>query len=270
MVSWFGAADAYGKTQCSKETLCIKVVEAGNEVQFYAINKKEFHITVELELKIKEMQYKEAKKPLYVVNPLSENYLFSLQKKNSKKWHYRYKYWWNKGSYLARHAADTIYHLPYDSGSSYKVSQSCNGKSTHYKDYNRYAIDFSMPEGTPVLAARGGKVVDLYEYSIIGGRSKLDYRFGNFILIEHDDKTIAAYYHLKTMGALVDIGQQVKTGEFIGYSGNTGYSSGPHLHFVVNKTETARKKRSVKTRFASVRGVVQCPKKGSRPVSVDI
>ncbi len=120
-----------------------------------------------------------------------------------------------------------------------------------------------MMEGTPILAARSGKIVDLYEYSIIGGTSQLDYRFGNYVLVQHDDFTLGGYYHLKTMGVAVSIGQQIDTGELLGYSGNTGYSSGPHLHFVVQRPLTGKVKESIKISFATNYGDVECPSKGT-------
>jgi murein DD-endopeptidase MepM/ murein hydrolase activator NlpD len=59
-----------------------------------------------------------------------------------------------------------------------------------------------------------------------GGRS-------NFIRILHGDGTMALYAHLKPEGVLVRAGQSVSVGQEIGLSGNTGFSTAPHLHFVV-------------------------------------
>ena len=55
----------------------------------------------------------------------------------------------------------------------------------------------------------------------------------NFVRILHDDGTMALYAHLKTDGVLVRVGQQVQAGQQIGLSGNTGFTTGPHLHFAV-------------------------------------
>ena len=55
----------------------------------------------------------------------------------------------------------------------------------------------------------------------------------NLIRIVHDDGSMAIYAHLRENGAMVRVGQRVSLGQLIGYSGNTGFSSGPHLHFCV-------------------------------------
>jgi murein DD-endopeptidase MepM/ murein hydrolase activator NlpD len=55
----------------------------------------------------------------------------------------------------------------------------------------------------------------------------------NFIRILHDDGTMALYAHLREEGALVRVGQRVRAGQQIGLSGNTGFTTGPHLHFVI-------------------------------------
>jgi murein DD-endopeptidase MepM/ murein hydrolase activator NlpD len=74
-------------------------------------------------------------------------------------------------------------------------------------------------------------------------------RYNNFVLIRHDDGTLAHYCHLKKNGVLVKVGQQVETGQPIARSGNTGFSSGPHLHFCIFKTRSGRERESIPVRF---------------------
>jgi murein DD-endopeptidase MepM/ murein hydrolase activator NlpD len=115
-----------------------------------------------------------------------------------------------------------------------RVDQGYGGRFSHADPQNRYAVDFAAEQGTPVLAARAGVVMqveadfdkaglDLEQY---GGRA-------NFVRILHDDGTMALYAHLQESGVLVRPGQRVTAGQRIGTSGNTGFTTGPHLHFAV-------------------------------------
>jgi murein DD-endopeptidase MepM/ murein hydrolase activator NlpD len=61
----------------------------------------------------------------------------------------------------------------------------------------------------------------------------------NTVAIVHDDGTVAEYAHLSPGPDSVKPGQRVAAGELLGYSGNTGYSSGPHLHFIVSRPTVA-------------------------------
>lgn len=90
-------------------------------------------------------------------------------------------------------------------------------------------IDIAVPTGTPIRSALGGKVLG------VGNNGK--YAYGKWIAIDHGDKNITTLYgHLSLQK--VSVGQTVATGDIIGYSGNTGYSTGPHLHFTVFASES--------------------------------
>lgn len=125
-----------------------------------------------------------------------------------------------------KHDDSYIYTLPYPEGRAFNVAQSHTNISSHRMG-NRYAVDWAMPIGTSVYAARGGQVVSIYE----GSR---DHVTANHIWIQHSDGTIGKYLHLDYQGAEVEEGDTVAAGDFIGRSGNTGYSAGPHLHFSVS------------------------------------
>jgi murein DD-endopeptidase MepM/ murein hydrolase activator NlpD len=119
----------------------------------------------------------------------------------------------------------SAYILPYSAGQGYRVSLTLEHPAAEL----RYAIDFDMPIGTPIIAARSGTVVDLEESFRDGDRSGSE----NFLLVEHEDGTVARYVHLTRNGALAEIGDSVTQGDVIALSGDTGRSNQPHLHFDV-------------------------------------
>lgn len=99
------------------------------------------------------------------------------------------------------------------------------------------SVDFICKEGTEVRAVADGIVVDLKSDSDVGGQSKdLEY-LGNFVELKHDHEEYSEYEHLRKDGVLITIGDQVKKGQVIGYTGSTGWLAhlGPHLHFMVGK-----------------------------------
>lgn len=132
---------------------------------------------------------------------------------------------------------DTLYNynLPFLKGKRYKILQGQNTNFTHKGNFSKYAIDFKMDIGQTVCAIRSGKVIRIKENSDKGGRSEKYLDDANFILIAHNDGTFSQYVHLKKEGVLVKKGDTIKKGQVIGYSGNTGMSTEPHLHFAVYK-----------------------------------
>ena len=110
-------------------------------------------------------------------------------------------------------------------------------ESPAHADNLKHSVDFICGQGTEVMAAADGKVVDLKLDSDTGGESRDFDSFGNFIEIEHKYEEYSEYEHLKKDGALVKLGDKVKKGQVIGYSGATGWLAhlGPHLHFMVGK-----------------------------------
>jgi murein DD-endopeptidase MepM/ murein hydrolase activator NlpD len=157
-------------------------------------------------------------------------------------------YNWISGSLSAKHDDDCIYRLPYLSGETYRVTQGFNGSFSH-KGNSRFSIDWSMPEGTLVCAARGGIVVGVKSWSCEGGGSDKYKDKGNYIMIRHTDGTIGEYDHLVKDGAKVKVGQVVQLGDVIGLSGKTGFASGPHLHFCVYKAIDGKTRETFPIRF---------------------
>ena len=135
---------------------------------------------------------------------------------------------------LTNHDDSYEYALPFPRGKTYKIIQGFGGRFSHNKPHSKYAIDFSLQVGDTITAAREGIVVftkeDSKEY---GGRSFMNK--GNKIIIMHNDGTYGNYVHLDYDGAIVEVGDKVKRGQPIGISGMTGFTTTPHLHFVVIK-----------------------------------
>ncbi|WP_279432754.1 M23 family metallopeptidase [Luteimonas terricola] len=135
---------------------------------------------------------------------------------------------------------DVEYAWPLATG-TLRIGQGWGGAFSHRDDENRHAVDFAAPEGTPVLAARDGVVMQVEAGFADGGLdSPDDIDRANFIRILHDDGTMAVYAHLAPGGAQVRQGERVRRGQRIGTSGSTGYSGGPHLHFVVQANRGLR------------------------------
>lgn len=102
-----------------------------------------------------------------------------------------------------------------------------------YNGMGHDGLDIGMPIGTPVQAALTGTVIgtgdtDLYHSPTTGAQC---YSFGNWIMLQHANGLDTLYAHLSQID--VSKGQSVTTGTVIGYSGMTGYATGPHLHFGV-------------------------------------
>ncbi len=97
----------------------------------------------------------------------------------------------------------------------------------------RNAVDFIVPQNTPVLAAASGEVVFVNDDSNVGGPDPSYWNTTNFITIMHPFGEYSRYDHLEYLSAKVSVGQQVQTGEEIARVGMTGYTYIPHLHFQV-------------------------------------
>lgn len=167
----------------------------------------------------------------------------------------------------ARHRPNMPYRLPYALDARHRVSQAYPDIISHATLANRHAIDFEMPIGTAVLAARKGVVIEVAEDFLTAGLDlERDGGRANFVRILHDDGTHALYGHLNWKSVRVTPGQQVARGEHIADSGNTGFSSGPHLHFVVQRNR-AGAIESVPVNFVGAAGEVLSPRTGDRLVA---
>ncbi|GFO64615.1 M23 family metallopeptidase [Geomonas paludis] len=159
--------------------------------------------------------------PLYaVVPPKSEQVLF-LAKPEQKGVSYRarYAYSWGIGTYNAKHDCPEGYRFPFNSGiKGYALVAEAGEPAAE-----RFAITFSMPAGTTIVAARKGVVSRVKE--------------NNSIDILHDDATIATYEHIGKIGEDITEGKSVPAGAPLGVLKPMGQSDDAYLRFVVWRPE---------------------------------
>jgi murein DD-endopeptidase MepM/ murein hydrolase activator NlpD len=170
---------------------------------------------------------------------------------------------WTVGDQHAQHDADQLYGLPYAEGHTFPVLQGYGSRFSH-TGREEFAVDFDMPVGTPVHAARDGVVARVVEKHDKGCWEDGCGAFANFIVVLHSDGTTGEYYHLQKDGAQVSAGDRVRRGQRIGYSGNTGHTSMPHLHFAVYRATTWGHTQSIPVRFESAAGIIDMPRMGAR------
>jgi murein DD-endopeptidase MepM/ murein hydrolase activator NlpD len=171
----------------------------------------------------------------------------------------RFDYGYVIGDPAASHNPSGPYRAPFALAQSYTVTQAPPDQITHKDAGSRHAIDVAMPVGSAVHAAREGVVINVAHKFFRGGTTQEVRDEANFVQVLHDDGTTAVYAHLQLDTVRVRPGQRVQRGEYIANSGNTGYSSGPHLHFVVLRNAGLRSE-SVPVTFAGPGGASVVPR----------
>jgi murein DD-endopeptidase MepM/ murein hydrolase activator NlpD len=162
----------------------------------------------------------------------------------------------------ADHDDGYLYRLPYGDDVSFPIIQGYGAKLSH-RGPERYTLDFGMPIGTPVHAARDGVVV-LVEHSHESGCALEECgRYANFVVVLHSDGTTGEYFHLERGSVQVRVGERVRRGQWLARSGNTGFSTAPHLHFGVYRTDAERRTESLAVRFDTRGGPINEPRSGA-------
>jgi murein DD-endopeptidase MepM/ murein hydrolase activator NlpD len=171
----------------------------------------------------------------------------------------RYRYAYVVGVPHAEHRPSRPYRAPFAPGLQFPVSQAPPDAVTHVDDANRHAVDFALPEGTAVHAARAGIVINVAGAHREGGLQP--HAAANFVQVLHADGTYAVYAHLQAASVRVRPGQRVERGEWLARSGHTGYGTGPHLHFAVLRNAGLRAE-SVPLQFEGPGGRPVVPARG--------
>lgn len=192
---------------------------------------------VELELSMPEAANITTEPPLparLVLPGQSEQRLLKIRATDPDKgFSYRFSYQQMIGPPLDSLPPEVDYYPPFPLGLEFPISQGFDNDSTHSKPPNQYAVDIVMPIGTPILAARAGRVMDMEDDFHGGAQQERYLTRSNQVRILHADGTMAVYAHLQPNSLRVRQGTQVSRGQWLANSGNTGYSNGPHLHFVI-------------------------------------
>lgn len=217
-------------------------------INVYVDNDEFCPMSVKINFELINLKAREENNHIYIVDAHTKKQLITTLKvvKKEKPYKFSYTYWTNYGNYYNdKYDINYQYNLPYKSSKKFRVYQGYNGSFSHQ---NENALDFTMPVGTEIMAIREGIVIKVIDSNNINCERRECMKYNNSIIIYHSDGTFAEYAHIKQNGSKVKIGNKVAKGQLIGYSGNVGWSTGPHLHLVVFK-QKLDKRETLKTKF---------------------
>ena len=156
-----------------------------------------------------------------------------------------------------------VYLLPFPKGVSSRIYQGWNSRFSHTQNH-QYAVDFLLDKNTPVLAARAGVVSKTQGTFTEGANKQSLLNKANYIIVDHGDGTFAEYFHLAPQSLKVKVGERIEANQHIALSGETGFATVPHLHFMVFKRNLNQEKLSLPVLFESSEGPRTLLKKGGK------
>lgn len=220
-----------------KYPIAVDSVTEPSGASLWADNRGPATVSIALTLPVQENVRPDTPLPMFVVvPPHSRVRIGGLQRTERASWRFTTEWTWRFGAYNAAPKNDVRYRLPWMDGRTFVIGQAPGGRiTTHNTAQSRDAVDITMPEGTPIVAARAGTVVHVAGDYTRGGMQPDLRDQANVVMVLHEDGTIAQYAHLMPGGVAVRAGEAVQPGKVLGYSGNTGLSDGPHLHFAVTR-----------------------------------
>lgn len=228
--------------------LSIKKIKTGYGI----VIKNPYFAPVEIKL---ESSIFKAGHNTFVVDPVSTT---TIHKSPNRYPKIRYK--WTMGD--PKSIPDSYrYHFPVSSKRSHRITQSFHGSFSHSKRPSLNAVDIALDVGTYISAARGGTVILTKDDYHMGGKNTYFLDKANYVKILHEDGTYALYAHILLGSAMVKPGDKVKVGDRIARSGSSGYSTGPHLHFVIQRN-TGLHRVSVPFSFIDNTKKVFTPRRG--------
>ncbi|MFT3827875.1 MAG: M23 family metallopeptidase [Chitinophagaceae bacterium] len=234
------------------QTIKIFYEKRDRDYVFYADNNELYPISVSLDFDLTNLKFSEDASRIFIIPASRSRFkLGELTTLSNGATRFSYKYKTTLGDVtISRYDKDYVYDLPFQKGKSFRLFQGYNGSFSHQQEN---ALDFTMPEGTEILAAREGIVVQLVQNNSESCPREECKKYNNYITIMHPDGTFSYYAHFKYNGAKVKLGDAVKKGDVIAYSGNVGWSSGPHLHFACFLPQF-EKRRYIETKFKTDEG----------------
>lgn len=152
------------------------------------------------------------------------------------QWQTGYEYRYLLGKPIPKGDAQPL-QPPVPSLGKFRISQGFNGHYSHNEEPALHAIDIVMQVGEGIHAARDGVVVAVKDDYHMGGVDRFFVDKANYVRVLHDDDTFAVYAHILLGSAQVKEGDRVKAGDLLASAGTSGYSTGPHLHFVLQRND---------------------------------
>ncbi|WP_426359027.1 peptidoglycan DD-metalloendopeptidase family protein [Pseudocolwellia sp. HL-MZ19] len=215
-----------------EETQYADVEKKVSPVKTYILNDGGMHeilaentlyVPIEIELTFTESQ----KRFRHVIWGKSKKILYSNTNEVPQ-----FTYRWIMGDPAAK-IDNYLYKPPFSSGLSKQVTQGFNGQFSHNKPPNNFAVDIALPIGTYITAARAGTVIDVKDDYHMGGQTAYFLDKANRVMVLHSDSSYALYGHILLGTATVKVGDEVAVGDTLARSGSSGFSTGPHLHFII-------------------------------------
>ncbi len=226
----------------------IEVKKNGSTVALYAHLADCTEVTITLTMNLDNMTASPPV-PLTVDSLGKQEFLLTTIHPTAAKKEHKYNYQFHSkiGRRLQFAPFPFNYYLPY-ADQEFKVIKGDDGP------HNENAINWAMPAGTAVCAARDGVVVAIRQDSDSNGKDDKNKHVANYVVIKHEDNSLAEYSHLQKNSLQVKLGQKVKVNAPLGLSGNTGSPSGPHLHFAVYYNIDGKTSKTIPVQFVTKTG----------------
>ena len=232
----------------AQKEIKIYAEETKEGFRIYADNPEFCPITIRVDFGLNNMKSEAGEHPSFLLKEKSSKTLLTtvsiINKYKASKFVYTYTVSLGDDK-QTEYDVDYDYFLPFEKGNSFGLHQGYNGTFSHQ---NENSLDFKMPVDTPITAIRDGIVIKLVENNILVCPKLECAQYNNYVIIYHSDGTFAEYTHINRNGVLVNVGDKVTKGQVIASSGNTGFSSGPHLHLMVY-LQRLKTRETIPTKF---------------------